>query len=106
MSRIRFTKIAKPGNPPTNTGEAYFDTADGTFAFVDQGGNRAVLGTAGGNNSYRCVGFTMITSGTSYNSQAHGPVSALYIECIAAGGAGGGGKNGNTTSTGIGSGGG
>ena len=107
MSFLRLNAVTKAPTTVNTKAQIYFDSGANAVCAVDSGNNRTVLGTLNGNSSYRYVGFTTIQTGTTtYNSQAHGPVTALLIEMVGGGGGGGGGKNGNTTSTSFGAGGG
>ena len=110
MSRVRFTKIASPSNPPPNTAEVYFDTAGPGYntpvalAARDENGNIANLG-----NflvlSYRFLKKTIVTTtGAGTWTPANGCRLAV-VTCV--GGGGGGGAAGtSSTQTSCGGGGG
>src|SRR5207244_3356966 len=88
MSRIRLTKISTPSNPPTNTAEFFYSTADAKLEAVDQNGNILKLGGFA-TLDYRLIKVTTILQGTTTYTPSTG-IRALLIEAIGAGGGGGG----------------
>ena len=99
MSRVRFTKIATPVNPPPNTAEVYFDTAGPGYntpvalAARDENGNIANLG-----NflvlSYRFLKRTMFTTSATWT-----PANGCRLAIVTLIGGGGGGGAAGTCST-------
>ena len=92
MSRVRFTKITTPSNPPANTAEVYLDTAGPgyntpiTMAARDENGNIANLG-----NflvlSYRFQKKTMFIASDTWTPQIG--CRLAVVTCIGGGGGGG-----------------
>lgn len=98
MSRLRLTKIATPGSPPSGKTELFYSTADSKLEAVDENGALAILGGFAVKD-YRLVKVVAIFQGTTTYTPSAG-VKALYVEAVGGGGAGGGAA---TTSTGQGS---
>jgi len=104
MSRVRFTKISQPANPPSNTAELFYSTTDSKLEVVDASGNVLKLGGFV-TLDFRLIKVTNITTtGTSTYTPSTG-VRALYVEAIG-GGAQGGGAATSSSQVSVGSGGG
>ena len=110
MSRVRFTKIATPSNPPANTAEVYYDTAGtgyNTPAMIgarDESGNLANLANFGV-LSYRFLKKTMVTASGAGTWTPQNGCRLAVVTCVG-GGAGGGGAATSSTQVSVGGGGG
>lgn len=101
---LRLTKVAAPSNPPTSTGELFYNTADATIDFQDASGNLCrIAGFAGDFRTVRT--FYVTTTGTTNYAPTPG-TRALYVECVGGGGGGGTATTANTTSAAVSGGGG
>jgi hypothetical protein len=94
MSRLRLNKIATPATPAAGKGELFYSStlSPAAFAIVDESG---LICRVGGltTKDYRLVNAPdasrSILNGTTSFTPTAG-VTALYVECVGAGGAGGG----------------
>lgn len=109
MSQLRLNKVATPSSPAANKAAIYYSSSltPNVLAAIDESGNILRLGGFG-SKDYRLVNAPdasrTILNGTTTFTPTSG-ASALYVECVGAGGAGGGAAAG-TAATNFGSGGG
>ena len=101
MSRVRFTKISSPSNPPANTMEVYYDTAGPGYntpaavAARDESGNIANLGNFGV-LSYRFLKKTLVTASGAGTWTPQNGCRLAVVTCVGGGGAGGGAATSST----------